>query len=75
MMSLNEAMGELVKKINTQIDEVFYTDHTTGIDHPLERVEYAGRANIACYVADQEVPVGYIDVEELAEEMRNESLN
>ena len=40
MMSLNEAMEELVKKINTQIDEVFYTDHTTGIDHPLERVAY-----------------------------------
>ena len=62
------AMQELVRKINNDIDEVFYTDET-GEDHYLERVEHAGNLNIACYVADQEVPVGYIDVTKLLSDM------
>ena len=62
------AMQELVRKINNDIDEVFYTDET-GEDHYLERVEHAGNLDIACYVAGQEVPVGYIDVTKLLSDM------
>ena len=63
------AMQELVRQINNDIDEVFYTDHVTGEDYYLERVEHAGNLDIACYVADQEVPVGYIDVTKLLSDM------
>jgi len=62
------AMQELVRKINNDIDDVFFTDET-GEDHYLERVEHAGNLDIACYVADQEVPVGYIDVTKLLSDM------
>jgi len=62
------AMQELVRKINNDIDEVFYTDEV-GEDYYLERVEHAGNLDIACYVADQEVPVGYIDVTKLLSDM------
>ena len=62
------AMQELVRKINNDIDEVFYTDET-GEDHYLERVEHAGNLDLACYVAGQEVPVGYIDVTKLLSDM------
>ena len=62
------AMQELVRKINNDIDEVFYTDET-GEDYYLERVEHAGNLDIACYVAGQEVPVGYIDVTKLLSDM------
>ncbi len=62
------AMQELVRKINNDIDEVFYTDET-GKDYYLERVEHAGNLDIACYVAGQEVPVGYIDVTKLLSDM------
>ena len=62
------AMQELVRKINNDIGEVFYTDEV-GEDYYLERVEHAGNLNIACYVADQEVPVGYIDVTKLLSDM------
>ena len=65
----NDAMQELVRKINNDIDEVFYTDHTTGEDHYLERVEHAGNLNIACYVAGQEATIGYVDVTELLSNM------
>ena len=61
-------MQELVRKINNDIDEVFYTDET-GEDHYLERVEHAGNLDLACYVAGQEVPVGYIDVTKLLSDM------
>ena len=62
------AMQELVRKINNDIDEVFYTEET-GKDYYLERVEHAGNLDIACYVAGQEVPVGYIDVTKLLSDM------
>tara|TARA_Y100001951_G_C11053831_1_gene137079 strand:+ start:222 stop:467 length:246 start_codon:yes stop_codon:yes gene_type:complete len=62
------AMQELVRKINNDIDEVFYTDEV-GKDHYLERVEHAGNLDLACYVAGQEVPVGYIDVTKLLSDM------
>ena len=65
----NDAMQELVRKINNDIDEVFYTDHTTGEDHFLERVEHAGNLDIACYVAGQEATIGYVDVTELLSNM------
>ena len=62
------AMQELVRKINNDIDEVFFTDET-GEDHYLERVEHAGNLSIACYVAGQEATVGYVDVTKLLSDM------
>ena len=62
------AMQELVRKINNDIDGVFYTDET-GKDHYLERVEHAGNLSIACYVAGQEATIGYVDVTELLSNM------
>ena len=64
----NDAMQELVRKINNDIDGVFNTDET-GKDHYLERVEHAGNLNIACYVAGQEATIGYVDVTELLSNM------
>ena len=68
LITHTDAMQELVRKINNDIDEVFYTDET-GEDHYLERVEHAGNLDLACYVAGQEVPVGYIDVTKLLSNM------
>jgi len=66
-MEITEAMEELVRQMNDEIKqhtgEVIYTDDD-GKDIPLSYVEHAGGTNIACYIDSQEVPVGYINVEE-----------
>jgi len=66
-MEFTEAMEELVRQMNDEIKrhtgDVTYTDDD-GKDKPLSYVEHAGGFNIACYIDGQEVPVGYINVEE-----------
>tara|TARA_R100001244_G_scaffold26809_2_gene26685 strand:- start:467 stop:685 length:219 start_codon:yes stop_codon:yes gene_type:complete len=66
-MDVREAMEEFVEQMNNEIDhskgKTIYTDDE-GTDHPLSCVEHAGGYNIACYIDGQEVPVGYINVQE-----------
>jgi|TARA_R100001594_G_scaffold19347_2_gene37743 hypothetical protein len=74
-MEFTEAMEELVRQMNDEIKrhtgDVTYTDDD-GKDKPLSYVEHAGGFNIACYIAGQEVPVGYINVEESMNEQNQE---
>mgnify|MGYP000253447498 FL=1 len=74
-MDFNDAMKQLVTEMNREIDldsgEVFYTDEA-GTDHKLSRAEHAGGGNVACYVSSQEVPVGYVNVEDLVKNIATE---
>ena len=74
-MEFTEAMEELVRQMNDEIKqhtgEVIYTDDD-GKDKPLSYVEHAGGTNIACYISGQEVPIGYINVEEVLDEQNQE---
>ena len=60
-----ENMQDLVRDMNKEIKsstgEVFFTDEN-GVDKELSYVEDVGGYNIACYIAGQEVPVGYINM-------------
>ena len=64
--NIQDLVRDMNKEIKSGTGEVYYTDEN-GVNKELSYVEDVGNYNIACYVAGQEVPVGYVNVGELVD--------